>query len=321
MGLKCFRITDGTEQTLEPCQFNVENWRQGTDSYWVDLCAQKPAELEAFLADLGISELAKKCCREAGPASRFIPLPAEIFWTLLLPKDGSGFGLTFISFLCFQDMVVTLHPDTLSSLDKTFDYLMNGHVLDQPTTSDLACVIMLLHSTASLHSSEELKQRIIKLDQLMDDDPDKVEADQILDKKRLVRTQELIVQGQRECFDLLVDVDRPYLNLQALKSNFQFAVGNAHIACQIVEGLEKTVADNQQRFEVNQQDLTNRRLAVLTIVSTIFIPLTFIGGIYGMNFANMPWLNYSHAYEITMGGMALIAGGMFVFFKKNGWLD
>lgn len=64
----------------------------------------------------------------------------------------------------------------------------------------------------------------------------------------------------------------------------------------------------------------NEVMKVLTIMSTIFIPLTFIAGIYGMNFQNMPELDYKYSYFILIGLMVLIFVLMVFYFKKKKWL-
>ena len=63
----------------------------------------------------------------------------------------------------------------------------------------------------------------------------------------------------------------------------------------------------------------NEVMKVLTIISTIFIPLTFIAGVYGMNFKYMPELGYRWGYGITWGVMAVIAVLMIIFFRKKKW--
>lgn len=65
---------------------------------------------------------------------------------------------------------------------------------------------------------------------------------------------------------------------------------------------------------------TNEIMRVLTVVTTIFIPLTFIAGVYGMNFDNMPELHTSSGYFIVLGVMALISVGMIYVFRKRNWL-
>jgi magnesium transporter len=64
---------------------------------------------------------------------------------------------------------------------------------------------------------------------------------------------------------------------------------------------------------------TNEIMRVLTVISSIFIPLTFLAGIYGMNFENMPELKTEHGYFILLGVMAATGAVMAMFFKRKGW--
>ncbi len=71
----------------------------------------------------------------------------------------------------------------------------------------------------------------------------------------------------------------------------------------------------------------NEIMKFLTVMSSIFIPLTFIAGIYGMNFntekspLNMPELNWYWGYPLCLGSMGAIAIGLLLIFKRRGWLD
>jgi magnesium transporter len=64
----------------------------------------------------------------------------------------------------------------------------------------------------------------------------------------------------------------------------------------------------------------NQIMKVLTIISTIFIPLTFLAGVYGMNFHYFPELDQKWAYPAFWGVCIILAGIMFVFFRKRKWL-
>lgn len=69
----------------------------------------------------------------------------------------------------------------------------------------------------------------------------------------------------------------------------------------------------------------NEVMKVLTIISTIFIPLSFIAGVYGMNFnpgsspLNMPELNWFFGYPMSLGIMAAVAGALVLYFRRKGW--
>lgn len=64
----------------------------------------------------------------------------------------------------------------------------------------------------------------------------------------------------------------------------------------------------------------NDVMKVLTVIATIFIPLTFIAGVYGMNFEDMPELKWRWGYPVVMLCMAFIAISMFSYFKKKRWV-
>lgn len=64
----------------------------------------------------------------------------------------------------------------------------------------------------------------------------------------------------------------------------------------------------------------NEIMKVLTIIATIFIPLTFIAGVYGMNFENMPELEWKYSYFILLGLMLLIFAFMMYYFRRKKWL-
>jgi magnesium transporter len=69
----------------------------------------------------------------------------------------------------------------------------------------------------------------------------------------------------------------------------------------------------------NMSNRMNEVMKVLTIIATIFIPLTFIAGVYGMNFRNMPELEWRWGYPAAWLLMLAIFGGMMLYFKKKKW--
>ncbi|MBN1556586.1 MAG: magnesium/cobalt transporter CorA [Lentisphaerae bacterium] len=92
---------------------------------------------------------------------------------------------------------------------------------------------------------------------------------------------------------------------------------------QVIDTLETQRDMLSGALDVYMTAVSNRMnevMKVLTVIATIFIPLTFIAGIYGMNFAHMPELQWRYGYAATWIVMLLVAGGMVVFFRRRHWL-
>ena len=65
----------------------------------------------------------------------------------------------------------------------------------------------------------------------------------------------------------------------------------------------------------------NEIMKVLTMIATVFLPVSFIAGVYGMNFEHLPELHWRYGYPAAWIAMLLIAGGLALWFKRRGWLD
>lgn len=97
-----------------------------------------------------------------------------------------------------------------------------------------------------------------------------------------------------------------------LKENCLAVLEEVDAHKQILEGMSNL-------YYAVQGQRMNEIMKMLTVVSSIFIPLTFIAGIYGMNFENMPELKWNYGYAIVIGLMAIVAISMMLYFVRKGW--
>ncbi|HND90124.1 MAG TPA: CorA family divalent cation transporter, partial [Saprospiraceae bacterium] len=95
-----------------------------------------------------------------------------------------------------------------------------------------------------------------------------------------------------------------------------------HVA-QIIDSLDNqrdTLNSLEALFHAEAASRLNNVMRLLTVISTIFIPLSFIASLYGMNFDNMPELHSQYGYYVVLGVMFTAMVGMLVYFRWKRWI-
>lgn len=106
------------------------------------------------------------------------------------------------------------------------------------------------------------------------------------------------------------------------KETFNFFIRLHQKSLELLEQIESDMSslESASNFYFSEQSRKmNEIMKTLTIISAIFIPLTFIVGVYGMNFENMPELKTENGYFIVMGAMFLLVILLIIYFKKRRW--
>lgn len=106
------------------------------------------------------------------------------------------------------------------------------------------------------------------------------------------------------------------------QDNYSFFERLHQKSLELLEQIEydMTTLDSASNFYFSTQNhKMNEVMKTLTVVSVFFIPLTFIVGVYGMNFDNMPELHWKYGYFIILGCMLLLLLGMIYYFKRRNW--
>lgn len=90
---------------------------------------------------------------------------------------------------------------------------------------------------------------------------------------------------------------------------------------EMIDSNREVTADLRDSYDSMRSNRMNAIMKTLTVITTIFMPLTFIAGVYGMNFVHMPELDWQWGYFGVIGVMAMMGIGMFIWFKRKGWFD
>ena len=126
-------------------------------------------------------------------------------------------------------------------------------------------------------------------------------------------------EDQLVCVEFLLQVDSPGLAVDEMREDFRDLSSSLDHALRSVNRLEDRLQQIHQHCLLLVQAKTNSRVNLLTVISAIFLPLSLVAGIYGMNFKSMPELGWEPAYPLTLAAMALVASGMLLFFYRRGW--
>ncbi|MBC2600661.1 magnesium/cobalt transporter CorA [Puniceicoccus vermicola] len=155
------------------------------------------------------------------------------------------------------------------------------------------------------------------------DDP--IPIGEIYRRKRQVLRLNRIAFPLRDAIHDLHDLSSEILD-SSLGIYLRDLLDHARRAAERVEHARGMLHDLQDFHSARQDNRINRTMQLLTVIGTIFVPLTFVAGVYGMNFNpqtspwNMPLLDNYWGYPICMAGMFLFAIAMVIYFRKKKWL-
>lgn len=158
-----------------------------------------------------------------------------------------------------------------------------------------------------------------ELEASLDEDPSEASLRELYRLRRELIPVRAAIQPMRDIVDTLLRSDD--LELNADTRPYMLDVrDHAHLAGDTVNSMRDMLAEIMD-LQISLAGLRmNRIMQFLTLIATIFIPLTFVAGIYGMNFENMPELKWEYGYFLALGFMIALAGGLLAYFLRRRWL-
>ena len=163
-----------------------------------------------------------------------------------------------------------------------------------------------------------LGEKIDALDNKMVLSPDRETLKIINLFKRELSDLGRYIKPAREMITSLLKKDSDFITQKNYKY-FKELQDNINQAVELLEYYREVLYDELNIYHSSMSTRLNDIMALLTIFSVVFIPLTFIVGVYGMNFDNMPELRTQYGYFVVWGVMLLVAVGMLWYFKRKKW--
>lgn len=130
-------------------------------------------------------------------------------------------------------------------------------------------------------------------------------------RKSIFPLRDAMRQLLREEPELIEEVNTKY---------FRDVLDHIHYTAETLSGFEESINGLMDLYNAIINNRLNNIMKTLTIISSIFIPLSFIAGIYGMNFEYMPELHWKYGYYTVLGVMCMVGIGMMIFMIRKKWL-
>jgi len=163
-----------------------------------------------------------------------------------------------------------------------------------------------------------LGEKIENLEEDMTIDPRKELLDDINIFKRELNFLRKNVKPAKEMIMNLVKMETEFIQAEN-HIHFRELQDNINEASELTDSYREILYDQLNIYHSSMSTKLNEIMRVLTIISVIFIPITFIVGVYGTNFENVPELHWRHGYFIMWGVMVCTTLGMIWYFKRKNW--
>nr|WP_276238233.1 magnesium/cobalt transporter CorA [Halobaculum sp. DT55] len=166
---------------------------------------------------------------------------------------------------------------------------------------------------------DELEDDIETVEELVIDAPDPGTLAEINDLRRELLSVRRVVWPTRDALSPLTRGDADHV-AESTEKYYRDVYDHVVQLVELTETYRDLTAGARDMYLNTLSQSTNEVMRRLTVVATVVLPLTFVAGVFGMNFASMPELSWPYAYHATMLGMGGIALVLIAYFRREGWL-
>ena len=296
--------------------------------FWLHVTGTPDADLARRLQDsLGLHPLALEDVMNGGQRPK-VELYDEHLFVVLTHADYSGLDLRLFQTSLFLkgNLVISIDAGDDGLFQPVRQRLVQGGRLRQLGPDYLLYALIDMVVDHKFPLLERMGAEIEDLETDLLEDPPADANRRLLKLKRnllLLRRQQW---PEREVLNLLLRGDKEMgigkKTLPYLRDSYDHTVQ----LMDLLETYREVVTELQNALMLAASNRLNDIIRVLAVISVIFMPLTFIAGVYGMNFdpqaglLNMPELGWAYGYPAVMIFMLVLTGGMLWFFRKRGWL-
>jgi len=237
-----------------------------------------------------------------------------------LKEDESGFDTEQVSFVLGKRYLLSFQEEELQDcFEIVRDRIRTSQGRVRKSGADYLTYLLLdTIIDGYFPVVEHYEDRIEALEDMIISNPDRDTMQEIYDVRRELLALRRLIWPMRNVLHLLM---RDHHGIVSDEVQIYFRDSYDHVIqiLEIIEAYRELAASLMDVYMSTMGNKLNEIMKFLTVISTIFIPLTFIVGVYGMNFENMPELKGEWSYFLVWLVMLAVAGGLIFYFWRKGW--
>jgi len=247
----------------------------------------------------------------------------HIFFTLKMlfyDEDSMELSSEQVSMVLGKNYLISFQEYEVDIFDQVRERIKSGSGRIRRRSADFL-VYALVDSVVDSYFEiiEKMEAQVDILEDRIQLEPDKSDFHQIMKLKKLFAGIRRYILPLREALGFFEKSESEHIDSRT-KYFFRDVFDHILLASDALEANRDRLNNIMDTFNSNVSNRMSQVMKTLTIISTIFIPLTFIAGLYGMNFQYMPELQWRWAYPGVLGLMGFIFVGMIIYLKKRKWM-
>jgi len=292
-------------------------------SIWVDLDEAEREEIQELGARFGFHPLAIEDCINARQRPKVEAFDDYLFIVLRdlnLELIRHGEAALALDLFLGRNFLVTIHQQPMECITMAASRLGRGpeRLLGQGPDV-LAHLIIDLLVDGQVMVFDELDDEIAELEDRAISEPDELVLQEIAELRKVLLHLQRLLGPQREALRSLLAEELPFIGWER-RAYFRDIYDHMLRINDLIVVYRELISGARDMYLSALSNRLNAIMKTLTIIATIFIPLTFIAGVYGMNFQHMPELSWRWGYYGVLGVMAAVAVGMVIYFRRKRWL-
>jgi magnesium transporter len=237
-----------------------------------------------------------------------------------LKEDEVGFETEQVSFVLGKRYLLTFQEEELQDcFELVRDRIRTSQGRVRQSEADYLTYLLLDTIVDGYFPVvEHYEDRIEALEDAIISHPNRQTMEEIYDVRRELLALRRLIWPMRNVLNLLIRDHHGLVN-DDVQIYFRDSYDHIIQILEIIEAYRELAASLMDVYMSSMGNKLNEIMKFLTVIATIFNPLTFIAGVYGMNFENMPELKWEWSYYLCWAVMLSVAGALIYYFWRKGW--